>query len=280
MSSARLKSIALWTFVLGASFALAGPPVLLSNPGVSSSAQTFSGLKTFADGIAVTSGGVTVNGSTGLSLTAVASGSNAISVPQGSRVYLGAANRYIEHGGDAASYTTIRGAIRMPDVNIVIDGSGINTGGLLKGPSNGAMEVRGTMSDGSSAVGVILGAQNNLTTAGAKLLSVRNNTSTEKLAVDKDGRLIMDTTDNSGTPGNTTINKTSASAAIAASASAVTITNSLVTAASVVACSISGSADDATLTSIRHRVAAGSIVVTGNAAATAAVRVNCAILAN
>lgn len=48
------------------------------------------------------------------------------------------------------------------------------------------------------------------------------------------GKQTFDATDSSGTPGNATINKPSGKVAIAAAASAVTVTNSMVTAASIV----------------------------------------------
>jgi len=73
-------------------------------------------------------------------------------------------------------------------------------------------------------------------------------------------------TDNSGTPGNTTINTTSGRAAFAAAGGSVTVTNSKCAATSKVFVQL-GSAD-ATLTSVRVTPGAGSFVVTGNAAAT------------
>lgn len=74
-------------------------------------------------------------------------------------------------------------------------------------------------------------------------------------------------TDSSGTPGNATINASRGRAAFAASAAAVTISNSLVTAASQVLCVIETA--DATLTFIKSVVCgASSFVVTANATAT------------
>lgn len=54
------------------------------------------------------------------------------------------------------------------------------------GTGAATFEVRGSVADGASAVGISLDTANALSTAGAKLLSVRNAT-TEKWAVDKDG---------------------------------------------------------------------------------------------
>lgn len=76
-------------------------------------------------------------------------------------------------------------------------------------------------------------------------------------------------TDSSGTPGNVTNNSPRGKAAFAAAGSTVVVTNSLVTATSLVHIQMEGA--DATLTSILRVVpAAGSFTVTGNAAATAA----------
>ena len=75
-------------------------------------------------------------------------------------------------------------------------------------------------------------------------------------------------TDNSGTPGNTTINTVRGRAAFAAAGSTVTVTSTLVTAASSIFVSLETT--DATLLYLLTAIpAAGSFVVTGNAAATA-----------
>ena len=82
------------------------------------------------------------------------------------------------------------------------------------------------------------------------------------------GSLVQGYTDNSGTPGNTTINTPSGRAAIAGSASTCVVTNSSVVATSKVYVTLETVAD-ATLLYIRGLVtAAGSFTVTGNAAAT------------
>lgn len=85
------------------------------------------------------------------------------------------------------------------------------------------------------------------------------------------GSLVQGYTDNSGTPGNTTINTPSGRAAVAAAASTCVVTNSSVTATSKVIVMNEGS--DATATTLLHVVpAAGSFTVTYNAAATAATK--------
>jgi len=86
------------------------------------------------------------------------------------------------------------------------------------------------------------------------------------------GRWKHPATDASGTPGNATINKASGKVAIATGQAAVTVTNSLVTAASIVTATIQTA--DATLTFLKSVVpGAGAFTITGNANATAATTV-------
>jgi hypothetical protein len=79
--------------------------------------------------------------------------------------------------------------------------------------------------------------------------------------------LAVTRSDSTGTPGNVTNNNALGRAAIAAAATSCVVTNSTVTANSEVFVELISS--DATLTSVRVTVAAGSFTVTGNAAATA-----------
>lgn len=83
------------------------------------------------------------------------------------------------------------------------------------------------------------------------------------------GRLDQSGTDSTGTPGNATINKPTGKSAIAIGAASVTITCSLCAAASRVM--ITPHARDATCTDLIVVPGAGSFVVSGAAAATAAV---------
>jgi len=78
--------------------------------------------------------------------------------------------------------------------------------------------------------------------------------------------------DSSGTPGNVTNNNPRGLVAIAAAATSVTVTNSLVTATSHVLCQLQTA--DGTLTNINSVVpGAGSFTITGNAAATGVTKV-------
>ena len=79
-------------------------------------------------------------------------------------------------------------------------------------------------------------------------------------------------TDSSGTPGNVTNNSPRGLVAIAAAATAVTVTSSIVTATSLVVCQLQ--TVDGTLTNVNSVVpAAGSFTITGNAAATGITKV-------
>lgn len=142
--------------------------------------------------------------------------------------------------------------------------------------------VRGGSGSSSTAVGAVLGSQLTWTHAGAKLVSIRNETSltaNERAYFDLDGKLGFQTTNDSATPGDRTINKPHGSVSIDAADDEITVTNSCVAAASCVIVTISGNAD-ATLTRVDARVISGGggFVIKGNAAATAAVRVNFTVL--
>lgn len=81
------------------------------------------------------------------------------------------------------------------------------------------------------------------------------------------GSVIQPYTDNSGTPGNTTINTPRGRAAIAAAASAATVTNSSVLATSTVLISLKGT-DATAITARVSAQSAGSFTVTAIASAT------------
>lgn len=75
-----------------------------------------------------------------------------------------------------------------------------------------------------------------------------------------------------GTTGNQTINQPCGSVNFAATATALTVTNSLVTANSVIMVTIG--TNDATMNSVNAVAGSGSFVINANAAATAETRVN------
>lgn len=90
------------------------------------------------------------------------------------------------------------------------------------------------------------------------------------------GTYAMSTTDNSGTPGATTIGTASGRAAVAAGASSVVVTSARTVATSIVFAVLQ--ANDTTCTSVKSVIpAAGSFTVTLNANCTAAAKVAFAI---
>jgi hypothetical protein len=102
---------------------------------------------------------------------------------------------------------------------------------------------------------------------------VNNATATVSVALVVNGDLRADKTITpGGTNGAQTINKNAGSVNFAASASSLVVTNSRVTTSSVIVCTVG--TNDATLKSVNAVAAAGSFTITGNAAATAATRVN------
>ena len=78
-----------------------------------------------------------------------------------------------------------------------------------------------------------------------------------------------------GTTGDQTINKSSFTVNFAAAATAITVTNSLVTANSNIICTVQ--TNDTTMKSVAAVPGSGSVVLTANAAATAETRVGCVI---
>jgi len=158
-------------------------------------------------------------------------------------------------------------------------GAEFEAGGGIQAISGQVLAVKGRIANGASAVAVTIDNLVNLTTAGAKILSITN-ASVEKAYIDKDGKLstpavLLPSTDSSGTPGAATANTASGRAAIAAGTSSVVVANSLVTAASRIFVQKTGSSFDATLTAaLQVAAGAGSFTVYGNAAATADVPFN------
>lgn len=105
-----------------------------------------------------------------------------------------------------------------------------------------------------SAVSITGGAVNGASTGVTTPATVRTN------------NLQAVYSDQSGTPGNATVNSPRGRAAFAAAGTTVVVTSTLVTAASTLLVQLGGA--DATLTSVRVTTGAGSFTVTGNAAAT------------
>lgn len=90
------------------------------------------------------------------------------------------------------------------------------------------------------------------------------------------GKLSFDATYTAGgTTGNRTINKPAFSVNFAAAASSLTVTNSFVTTASMLLCTVQ--TNDGTLKSVSAVAGVGSVLLTGNAAATGETKVYCEV---
>lgn len=188
-------------------------------------------------------------------ITGVASGATALLIPTGSVVDFGAARKI----WDNTAGLTISAAI--------------DVGGRISRYDAQPLDLCGSA---GAAADSVVSRSNNVSLTTGRIHVFKNNT-TEVSAMTKDGKsTIANFTDASGTPGDATINKPAGKVAFASGgATSITVTSDQITANSVVHCNIVGNAD-ATLTSITWRVASGggSVVITGNAVATADVKVN------
>lgn len=117
----------------------------------------------------------------------------------------------------------------------------------------------GGPADGATAIAHKLKSLSTYAAVGARLVSIQNN-STEKFAVHKDGKTIQPYSSSAGSPGAATNNNPTGRAAIASGASSVVVTNSTVTAASIVKVQLETSAVGVSNLSVVP--AAGSFTVT------------------
>ena len=135
-------------------------------------------------------------------------------------------------------------------------------------------DYQSNVTNGGTAVAHAFYSNADLTTAGAQVAAFwKDNFSTKVFAVDQAGKHVYPTAGNStGAPGAATLNTPSGRSAIAAGASSVVITNSLVSASSIVWAVVQTT--DGTLLRVDRVVpGAGSFTIIGNANATANVNV-------
>ena len=185
----------------------------------------------------------TATSTTAVNYTAnAASGTDAFKVAtNGARIHFGAgASDYASSNGTTVTFAgplTTASTFNAAQINGTL---GYFTSEVyasyFRQTSASAVEIRGFAVDGATAVGAIVNTGSTYSTAGAKLLSVRNNT-TEKASIDKDGGLTLggqlalsSYTDDSATPGNRTVNTVRGKNAVAIGATTCVITNSFVTA--------------------------------------------------
>jgi hypothetical protein len=97
---------------------------------------------------------------------------------------------------DKEGDTALAGVLTATGLSAGTSGSII--GGSFGSAVNTTATFQGWVADGASAVGVIINTQTNLTTLGAKIISVRNAT-VEKAYIDKDGSIVSASTKTRGT---------------------------------------------------------------------------------
>lgn len=146
------------------------------------------------------------------------------------------------------------------------DGAGISSSLPVYNPSSALTVKGGFFTAGASSANLVVDGFTALSVAGGKLAVFKDN-GTEHASIDKSGKYQTDFTDSSASPGSATANTPSGRAAIAASGTAATITSSCCNANSVVMVQLED--NDTTATKVKVVPAAGSFVVTANAAATA-----------
>lgn len=236
----------------------------------------FGGLKSLVQSVAATIAQLAGQAVSALSFTATAaSGADGFKIANnGARIHFGSgASDYASSDGTTvtfANFVSIGGSTSLSPSGAINSGSSITVGGGRSFASSGSsFNAQGQApAAGASSVGTMVGSNTNLSGASAKLLVVVNNDTTEFMAVGFDGKIILPSTDSSGTPGAATINQATGRSAIAAGAATVTITNSLVTAASHVF--ISPRTRDATgVLPLVTTIGAGSFAVTTTANCTA-----------
>lgn len=206
-----------------------------------------------------------------------ASGSIAVQLVTGARLKLGGGTSdYLESNG--TNTITAAGALKAQSniqfgvssaVSCLCQGGGGGGFALLQAIGNGGIWLGGNATDGAGAIANRIDSIVNLTTTGARLLSVTNNSgASEMFAIGFEGRIILPSTDSSGTPGAATINQATGRSAIALGAASCVVTNSLVSAASHVF--ISPRTRDATgVLPLVTTIGAGSFTVTVTANCTA-----------
>lgn len=181
-------------------------------------------------------------------------------------------------------WTTLQGSNDNSNAEVIVTTSKDN-GSLMQWFYNGGdliADFRGA-DDGGIRFPVHVHVEDELTVSGFTRLEFGLNLSGDVFnvlgnsgtvfTVDLNGKSTYAYTDNTGAPGDNSANTPSGKCQIAATASSVTITNSLVTSNTIVDVSINQASEDTTLTRLHWIVGPGSFTVSGNAAATAAVQI-------
>jgi hypothetical protein len=170
----------------------------------------------------------------GLTVSGVASGADAITIPTGSRLRIG--------GGVGQWFADDTAGGIIASVKLQTSTAFAISGSWQISDVGATISYNSFKGDSGTAVAHKFSTNSAYTTAGAKLASWFNST-TEKAFIDKDGgltisgsvgKITVPGTDSSGTPGAATINKMAGQVSVANGASSVVVTNSLVSSTSVV----------------------------------------------
>lgn len=192
----------------------------------------------------------------GLTVSGVASGSNAITLSPGQRLRTGNHNDAYLYANSGQETTLTPGSLQARTFT--------STGNYYSG--TGLPCTFTSHNNNNSAKALIFAQTGNVTATNG--ICTFHSLGVEKAWISTAGRLSFDATDSSGTPGAATINKPSGQVSIASGAASVVVTNSLVSTTSIVVAVLQQV--DATLTQILSCVpGSGSFTVTGNATATA-----------
>lgn len=147
----------------------------------------------FANSISGTTGEKAYIGYDGkLAITGVTSGSNAIEIPSGSRMFFGGGNRYLYDDG-----VTIQtpGDFQVGSTLWSLYELNLYNAGLIR--SNAAVISKSYAADSSSAIAAKIDTNAAWSTSGAKLLSICL-AGTEKASVDKDGGILCKSVNTNG----------------------------------------------------------------------------------
>jgi hypothetical protein len=174
-------------------------------------------------------------------------------------------------GADTACLTSNGTTITVPYLsvsgNLGVSGN-VRAQYIYPSSSSAPLELKGNRASTGSAVAVWITNTDPLTTAGDHVVDFGPSDAGAAVSyIDIVGAYGMDGTDASGTPGATTINQPAGRVAVAAAASTLVVTNSIVTADSIVVPVVE--TIDATCTYARVTPAAGSFTITMEAACTA-----------
>lgn len=143
-------------------------PADATNPGiVSTGTQTIAGAKTLT-------GALTVNNSSGVTITGPASSADALIVPSGSYINFAGGTAQGRISWDGSAYLVTSNYMKVPLLVV--------TGGSISPNSSTTLSLNGNAANGATAKAVRIASTQNLTTAGAKVVTFENNAGSTELA--------------------------------------------------------------------------------------------------